>query len=205
MKKLTKKKEQWMFFLYSSIDGIGLANHSNNSGYRSRWISDSNFIRLSGREFLGATHVRLNCLYTKERATRGRITPKGRNCPGYSVKRESLAHILQVCGRSKNQRTFRHNVIVNGVINKLRKLGHQIKREPRIPVKNSFVKPDIVAFNKETKRVLIADPLIVAVSRDLEKAERDKQIKYNTPEVVKWIKAKYGKETSVEVCGLILD
>ena len=72
------------------------------------------------------------------------------------------------------------------MINKLRKLGHQIKREPRIPVNNSFVKPDIVAFNKETKRVLIADPSIVAVSRDLEKAEQDKQLKYNTPEVVKW-------------------
>ena len=39
----------------------------------------------------------------------------------------------------------------------------------------------------------------------MEKAERDKQLKYNTPEVVEWTKAKYGRETSVEVCGLILD
>ena len=70
---------------------------------------------------------------------------------------------------------------------------------------SSNIKPDIVAFNKETRRVLIADSSIVAVSRDLEEAKRDKQLKYNTPEVVKWIKAKYGKETSIEVCGLILD
>ena len=198
------EKEIWKNRLYNSIDGIGLVNHSNRSGYRSKWLSDSSFLKLSGKEFVGAVHVRVNSLLTRERSTRGRITDRGRNCPGCPDKRESLAHILQVCGRTKNHRCFRHNWIVKNDVNGLKKKDFIVKKEPRIPVKTSFMKPDIVAFNRKKGLALVLDPSIVAVSRNLTQAEMDKREKYDIKEVRKWMEKTYGK-ADLKVHGLILD
>ena len=200
----SSEKDHWRKRLYTSVDGSGLRSHSNNSGYKSRWLSDPGSIKLSGREFIGAVHARSNCLYTRERATRGRMTDKGRNCPCCPDKRESLAHILQVCWRSQNHRIFRHNKILMTVSNKLKKIGHDVIREPRITVGKSFLKPDMVVHDTKKKAVVIIDPTIVATSRDLVLAEKDKVDKYNVPEVVAWATAKYG-DCEVGVLGMAMD
>ena len=199
------EREHWKIRLHTTVDGAGLTNHSNQSGYKSRWVADPSFLRLSGREFVGAIHVRCNSLYTRERATRGRESIKGRNCPCCPDKRESLAHILQVCWRSQNHRIYRHNVVVGAMANKFRKLGLEVTLEPRIPSGRSFLKPDIVAYNRKEDAVTIVDPSIVAVSRNLILAEADKVAKYDVPEVIKWATRKYGEQCEVRVFGMIMD
>lgn len=197
----TTENHHWRNGLYISVDGSGLRNHGNSSGFGSQWIQPS-FLQLSGREFVGAMHIRCNSLITRERATRGRMTNKGRNCPCCPDKRESLAHILQVCWRSQNLRIFRHNHIVGMILNKLRKLQFKVNLEPRIPHGNTFLKPDIVAAKGET--VYILDPSIVACSRDLVRAESDKTQKYSISSVLRWAKRKYGSK-EVIVAGVIVD
>ena len=91
----------------------------------------------------------------------------------------------------------------NQKTNKLKKTNFSDKDERRILVKIKFVKPDIVAYSRTQKFVLILDPSIVAVSRSLSKAEKDKQIKYNIEATI-WAKSNYG-EANLKVHGLILD
>ena len=196
------EREYWSKRLYATVDGSGLQNHNNNSGYGGRWIWDNTFRRLSGREFVGAMHIRCNSLKTRERATRGRTSDKGRNCPCCPDKRESLAHILQVCWRTQNHRIFRHNNILRMIANKLRKLKFDVILEPRIPHKLSFLKPDIVAI--KDREVYVLDPSIVAASRDLNLAEEDKTRKYNNPSVAAWTKKKFGT-VNTHIAGVIMD
>ena len=200
----TSERNHWKRNLYGTIDGSGLSNHSNNSGYKSKWLADPSFLKLTGREFVGAIHVRANSLYTKERATRGRITNRGRNCPCCPDRRESLAHILQVCWRTQSLRIFRHDNIMKMLENKLKKLGYQVVKEPRIPVGRSFLKPDLVAVDIKKKTTTIIDPSIVATSRNLVLAEKDKTDKYNNSDVAKWATKKFG-EGDVRVFGAIVD
>ena len=195
------EQDHWSKRLYASVDGSGMLNHSNRSGYSSQWI-DPTFLQMSGREFVGAMHVRCNSLVTRERATRGRISSKGRNCPCCPDKRESLAHILQVCWRTQNHRIFRHNSIMTMIVNKLRKLQFSVVVEPRIPHGKTFLKPDIVAVKDGTVHIL--DPSIVACSRNLVLAESDKMTKYQVTDVKRWARNKYGTNTVV-VAGLIMD
>ena len=202
MKDEVTERDHWSKRLYATVDGSGLRNHNNNSGYASRWVWDNNFLRLSGREFVGAMHIRCNSLLTRERGTRGRMSDRGRNCPCCPDKRESLAHILQVCWRTQNHRIFRHNNISKMLTNKLRKLKFDIIHEPRIPHKSSFLKPDIVAIRN--KDVYILDPSIVAASRDLTLAEEDKTRKYNTTSIAAWTKKKFGT-VNTHIAGVIMD
>ena len=107
--------------------------------------------------------------------------------------------------KSHNLRIYRHNVLLKRLINSLNKKGYKIIQEPNIKTKKSFLKPDLIGFNPKTKLAIILDPSIVATSRDLDLAYRDKVSKYNIPEVRNYVKEKFPKNKEIVVAGVILD
>ena len=87
----------------------------------------------------------------------------------------------------------------------LKKKGYKIITEPKINVKTSFLKPDIIGFNPKTKLSIILDPSIVATSRNLDLAYRDKVCKYDIPEVREYVKGMFPGYKNLVVAGVVVD
>ena len=181
----TKSDSQvyWRERLHNSVDGRGLQQHGQ-CPEASAWIADAS-LPVSGGDFIKAIHVRMATLKTPMRASRGRGIPwpKCRTCPDEVC---SLAHILQICGRTHGVRTLRHNRFTRAIIRSLRKQGWLVAEEPRITKGNSYVKPDVVALRKG--ETLVLDPTIVADNVDLAAPMKQKESKYSCPEVLTYCK-----------------
>ena len=97
-------------------------------------------------------------------------------------------------------------MIVDKLAVMLREKEYEIVTEPKIPFKNKFLKPDLVAYHKGKHQVL--DPTITGAECDLEGAEEKKREKYDIVEVWKWIWNNYrkdGKVPKIEVAGIAIN
>lgn len=198
-----EERKLWASRLYASCDGKGLEHHWNAGGYRSRWVA--NGFKLSGKEYVSAVRARCNNLATRSRKCRGRQVEKGRNCPACPTRPETLNHLVQVCGRTHDWRIKRHNIVVDYVTTRLRKNGLGVLKEPRIPVGNSFLKPDIVAYDKRKRKLFIWDPSIVGDQVGMEGRSDQKIAKYEIPAVKSFCAEAFGEINLTEVSGLIVD
>ena len=199
------EREYWRQRLYSTTDGMGLKSHSG--GFNSRFFDES-FIRLSGKEFVKAIHLRCGALRTPARSNRGRVFGKGPRCPTCPDRVASLTHLIQNCPRTKSVRTKRHDIVAGMISSKLRKLGYEVREEPRIPSGTSYLKPDIVAFRRRDMKVAVIDPTIVTCVGDLEELAVAKRNRYVKPEVFSWLVHEYGpcgERDSVMVEGIAIN
>ena len=64
--------------------------------------------------------------------------------------------------------------------------GFRCLKEPRIPVQNTFLKPDLVCWNG--RRIIFLDPIICGDRVRLAEREAQKVALYNTPEVLAFSK-----------------
>ena len=202
-----KEREYWRDALYSTTDGEGLRSHSSGSSYNSKFFDD-NFLRLTGKEFVKALHLRCGSLRTPARSNRGRVEGRGPMCPSCPDKVASIGHLLQCCGRTHLQRVGRHDTIVKELARKLRTLGYETVLEPHIPVGQSHEKPDIVAYRKEDQKLLVLDPTIVNCKCCLDTLAAEKSAKYSNTAVFEWLVAKYGacgRRENVTVDGIVLN
>ena len=94
---------------------------------------------------------------------------------------------MQNCPRTKKTRTERHNVVSKMLANKLRKLGYEVREEPRIPSGGTYLKPDIVTYREKDWSLAVLDPTIVNCSTDLDSMDVPKQDKYVRPELFSWL------------------
>lgn len=184
------EKNYWRKRLYSTVDGEGLRSHAI-TGLGSKFFFDS-FLKLSGREFISALHLRCGTLRTPARSNRGRLHGKGPNCPACPDKTATLGHLLQNCGRTHLARVKRHDEITKLLACKLRKLQFEVELEPHIPVGSSHLKPDLVAFRRRDRMLMVLDPTIVNCKSDINLIESEKADKYVRPEVFNWLEQKYG-------------
>lgn len=202
-RSMEEERKLWASKLYASCDGKGLEHHWNAGGYHSRWVA--NGLKLSGKEYVSAVRARCNNLATRSRKCRGRQVEKGRNCPACRTRPETLNHLVQVCGRTHDWRIKRHNIVVDYLATRLRKNGLKVRKEPRIPVGNSFLKPDIVAYDKRKLKLYIWDPSIVGDQVQMEGRSDQKAAKYDGPQIRSYCSETFGEVAVTETSGLILD
>lgn len=202
--------ERWAARLRGSVDGMGLKLHGYSKG-ESDWVSlPRSFAGISARDFVKAVHVRLNVLKTGERSSRGvgrDVT--GRHCRTCRDRVHTLAHISQVCPRTHGGRCKRHDRFASGIASSLRRKGITVIPEPRIPVGNSFLKPDLVLVKRTGKKVrlTILDPTIVADNFDMSAAATQKVELYDRREVWDHLKSAYGhlEVEKTEVAGIVVN
>ena len=98
---------------------------------------------------------------------------------------ESLAHILQMCPRTRASRIARHDKTVDLVKQALTRKDYTISRESAIPTPAVIRKPDLVVAHGSAVTVL--DVTIVADNADLTQSHGRKCEYYDTPSIREWV------------------
>lgn len=197
----------WAELLHSSVDGKGLAHHSPSDPYKSFWVIDK-WSRLSGREYISALHVRGSLLKTPSRASRGRAHVR-KTCKSCCDRVCNLGHTLQVCPRTHGQRILRHNEVVDGIRRVAGRKNVVVRQEPRVAVKNTHMKPDLVLYGK--KDCYVVDPMVCGDGGDLSEVHKIKSAKYRVPEVLAFVEAQHKvhfpsePKPQITISGAVLD
>jgi len=189
----TMRRQALAYDLHASNDGRGL-RHASLVPCAHNWVSEGTSL-LQGRKYNACLGVRLGCLPSKLRASRGRPEADS-SCdacgPGQT---ESLAHQLQSCPRTHGARVKRHNRLVNQAERIFRKkLGFKVAVEEHIRTSQGLRKPDLIIYGDDKPTVV----LDVAVSSDWfpdgdpNAAHRMKKQKYETPEIKEKVSSLYG-------------
>ena len=185
--------------LTETVDGRNLVESLQENPSPTGWLLDPT-MKISGRDFVKAVHVRLNCMKTPSRSSRGNNRNTSNLCR-FDRQVANNNHISQACQVTHGLRVKRHDEIVNMIASSYKKKGFTVKVEPRIPANNTFLKPDLVMTKCNVTWVL--DPIISADNADLERRRADKVLIYDTPAVERFIRE--GKDTDHLICvdGLV--
>ena len=174
----------------------------------SRWAANGTSV-MSGRSFVNALHVRAACLYTKARASRGRVSTRsgavaaGVRCEVCPYRRENLSHVLQQCPRSAHARTQRHDTVAKLLTKGLTARGYTVQREPAIRTDHGVRRPDVVAYKPGESAVIIDVTVVADIPGGLSDAYARKCRKYDDPQVRAWAAERAGVHTaSVTVSAL---
>ena len=210
----------WQTALYRGCwDGFGL-RETAGSWKTQRWVTSGGGL-ITGKRFIGAIALRGGLLPCKARSTRGRQRanlPKHCDCcgPGWQ---ETLQHILQVCPRTHDPRSKRHNEICKLLVHQLRRKGWEVVVEPRIPYSGTWAKPDIIAARLDPESGVKAFCLDVTVCSDqygaansahLGKIAKYSEIGGGVPVVSNWVRSwaaetfgpTYGCEPRYTACAI---
>lgn len=205
----TKKScvETWRTILHQSVDGRGLAHHQTLNPYRSAWVIDR-FSVLSGREFVSALQTRGALLKSVARGAR-QSPGTSLECPKCDKTVCNLSHLLQVCPIVKDVRIERHEEVVSGIARAASRQGYEVLYEPQIPVKPTWLKPDLVLIKKG--EIIVIDPTVVADNADLEDTHRLKTKKYDIKEIREYLQRLHKEkfptyiQCDLRISGAILD
>lgn len=121
--------------------------------------------------------------------------------------RETLAHVLQVCPRSKAERQRRHDAIVQLITHKLDKTKFNVLTEQRVDLprgRGSYQQPDLLITDRQSKTTMVVDVTIVADNERLSDAVNSKIQKYNHLELVRRVKMMTGAG-NVEFSAVVLN
>ena len=126
---------------------------------------------MSGKDFVNSMKVRLGCLETPVRQSRGG-RPVDTKCKCGGDKGASGQHIIQGCPVTHGLRVRRHVNIVKYIERTAKCDGRDIIREARVMTETGLCKPDLVLHY--ANRVIIVDVQVRAATdmRDLEMAHR---------------------------------
>ncbi|CAE1169955.1 unnamed protein product [Acanthosepion pharaonis] len=156
---------------------------------------------LAGHDFQEAIRVRLGCMGTPSRLSRG-----GRSvdtiCKCGSNARMSLPHIAQACSIVSGLRIKRHNNVVLYVAQILKEKKFDVIMEPRLQTERGLRKPDLVILAK--KEIIVLDVQIRpdSVVCTLDACNREKIAKYNQPYVLDAIRDRFGHGLPIKVIAL---
>ena len=171
--------EVWRDSLLATEDGKGLKEFQRGPQFTS-WILDPLF-PIAGREFVKAIHVRLNVFKTPTRSARGR-PEKSKLCPA-DRQISNSNHISSICQTTYGLRIRRHDNVVRALSSYLktgpRRGRYKVLKEPRIPWRHSFLKPDLVIRDETTAKTLVVDPIVSNDRVRLEEVYDQKAGKYN--------------------------
>ena len=183
------RRRHWAQVLHRSVDGHELRESASCSTSTS-WI-DKFRSMTPGRDYVQYHHVRVNCLPTLMRTTRGvRRQDRNVNCRAGCGVAETAAHIIQGCFRTHGGRVKRHDALCRTIAEGLQSRGYIVEQEPHIMTTMGLRKPDIIA--KKRERGVIIDAQVVSASGPLDEAHRRKVAKYNQPEVLGGVAERLG-------------
>ena len=186
------RRRHWAEVLHRSVDGFELRESSNCSASTS-WVGNFR-TKTPGRDYVQYHHVRVNCLPTLVRTTRGaRRQGRDINCRAGCGVTETAAHVIQGCFRTHGGRIKRHDALCRTIAEGLISKGFTVEQEPHITTTMGLRKPDIIARKRE--RGVIVDAQVVSASGSLDEAHRKKVAKYNTQEVLGGVAERLGVTT----------
>ena len=175
--------------LVESVDGRPFAGRLGSlTKNESRWVNDPVGMKVGGREFVNALHMRLGIVKTGERATRGTSRgSKGRLCRRCGVV-QSLGHILGHCPWTHLLRCDRHDRFCNWIADALTRRGWRVVSERRIPLDGRrHLRPDLICF--KSPDCLVLDPSIIGASSNPIVAFQSKVGLYDNDHVREHVKA----------------
>ena len=173
-----QRRHAWRESLYRTVDGCGLASSAEFEPVH-RWVTSGTAL-LSGRMFRASVALRAGVLPSRARNARGR-PEEPTECDACG-RNETLAHILQVCARTKRARNDRHNKVLDVLHKEYVRLGFEVIREPRVKDKGSVYVPDMVVY-KEGTYCKVLDATVVADNANLSREHEKKVAKYTLPGV----------------------
>lgn len=185
--------------LHRRLDTRGLQGYEKVPAVNS-WL-DHAPTNLAGHDFQEAIRVRLGCMGTPSRLSRG-----GRSvdtiCKCGSNARMSLPHIAQACSIVSGLRIKRHNNVVLYVAQILKEKKYDVIMEPRLQTERGLRKPDLVILAK--KEIIVLDVQIRpdSVVCTLDACNREKIAKYNQPYVLDAIRDRFGHGLPIKVIAL---
>ena len=163
--------------LHTTVDGAGLKTVRQCGGHG---ILTNGTLLMTGSTFIAVMKIRGNLMTTKAKMQRWH---KGQDpsCDACG-RRETLAHILQVCPRSWGERIRRHDKCVDLAKGLLEKQGYSTLAEPVIKTRQGIRKPDLVVWKDEQAWVI--DGIICSDNAVLDDQYQMKANYYQVPEVV---------------------
>lgn len=134
------EQKYWVTKLHSSVDGHDLL-HVRDAPSTTKFLRES-VDQLSGENFIACIQTRINCLPTRVRTKRGRVTDI--SCRAGCNATETNYHVIQVCPRTHGGRVLRHDRMCDTLANILEQRGMVVHNEPRLLVNGVLCKPDLV-------------------------------------------------------------
>lgn len=171
---VSQETTYWASKLHASVDGVELVHVKDHVASYAVGLSGG----VTGRDYIAYNHVRINCLPTLVRTSRGR--DRDVDCRAGCRSTETAYHVIQVCGRTHAGRCLRHNKILDVLANSLKQRGMIIKKEPRlITITGENRCPDLIVVNGN--KIVVVDVQVVS-SKHLLEAHKHKIAKYQTIE-----------------------
>jgi len=170
-------RRQCASWLRGSCDGRGLGEVVS-SKLSSHWVS-AGADAIPGADYVHYHHVRINCLPSRMRVSRGRDRRDVRcraGCPDI----ETPAHCVQRCFRTHGGRILRHNNLCRQVGGFLRQKGWRVDEELSYSTREGRRRPDLT-IAKGSDAVII-DAQVVSGETALSLAHERKVDKYRSCE-----------------------
>ena len=166
--------------LHESVDGRGLSQHDLVPSVHT-WVRSGTKL-LTGGGYVHAVQVRGNLLHTSMRASRGRGVNESGGCEACG-RRETLAHILQVCPKTSSERNTRHDRLVQYVAATARRKKWEVVVEPIVQVPGGRNRcPDLIITRKGQLGAAV-DVTVAADNFNLSRVHADKVVYYDSPAV----------------------
>lgn len=189
------RSAHWEDRLYDMIDTNDLSE-AKHCSVSNAWI-DRKSDKISGQDYIHYNHIRVGCLPSRARTTRG-DNLADRLCRGGCGVSETNYHIIQQCHRTHGGRVLRHDRLVNLIEENLNKRnGQKYKniKEPKLKTSVGLRKPDLLITSNGSTTVL---DIQVVSGRYMARDHRNKIEKYKSiPGMDDVIKKKCASSTVV--------
>lgn len=148
---------------------------SEDAKASSSWIYDRSD-EISGQDYVHYHHIRIGCLPSRSRTSRGRDS-NIRSCRAGCRMNETNYHTIQQCIRTHGGRIQRHDRVVRMISDKLKSASEVlVDIEPKIRTTLGLRKPDIIY--KKGHSAIVIDVQIVS-GRYMRRDRLEKQKKYS--------------------------
>lgn len=135
-----KKSRFWESRLYDMVDTNDLKDAKVCKASHS-WV-DKRSDSISGSDYIHYNHIRVGCLPSKARTTRG--TNRDRLCRAGCRTSETNYHVIQTCERTWGGRIRRHDRVVDLIRENLENRGFATVKEPKLKTSVGLRKPDLL-------------------------------------------------------------
>lgn len=134
------KSRFWESRLYDMVDTNDLKEAKVCSASNS-WV-EKRADSISGSDYIHYNHIRVGCLPSKARTTRG--TNRDRLCRAGCRVSETNYHVIQTCERTHGGRSRRHDRVVDLICENLGNRGFATVKEAKLKTSIGLRKPDLL-------------------------------------------------------------
>lgn len=168
-----KRTEFWRLKLQNMVDTSDLTE-SRYCPLSNSWV-DRHSDRVSGSDYIHYHHIRVGCLPSRARTTRG--SNRDRMCRARCRVSETNYHVIQICQRTHGGRVLRHDRVVDMLQKHFTSRQHAVVKEPVFRTSAGKMKPDLLV-TKDGKTYVL--DFQVVSGRNVERDHTRKCAKYRS-------------------------